>query len=58
MYPMQVVSSTSRELLKGFTKDLDDLSARLGATSFGRAEDIDLSKFESLKCCYPDVPRL
>lgn len=46
---MKIVSQTSRDILAAYRKDLDDLSARLGATTFGRAEDIDMTKFKTLK---------
>ena len=45
----RVLSGTSRDLLKQFQLDLDDLSARMGATTFGRAESIDQKLFRSLR---------
>ena len=57
-------------MLQEFKKELDDLSARLGATSFGRAETIDPSLFRTIeyglhvlflsvvsRCCTPEVER-
>jgi hypothetical protein len=68
---LQVVSDTSREILKAFRSDFQDLSARIGATSFGKAEDIDMTKFQGLvyvnesfacarflfSCCTPETER-
>jgi hypothetical protein len=45
----RVLSGPSRDLLKQFQLDLDDLSARMGATTFGRAESIDQKLFRSLR---------
>ena len=45
----RVLSGSSRDLLKQFQLDLDDLSARMGATTFGRAESIDQQLFRSLR---------
>jgi len=46
---IQILSTTSRGLLTQFQKDLDDLGARMGATSFGRAETIDPLLFRNIK---------
>ena len=45
----RVLSGSSRDLLKQFQLDLDDLSARMGATTFGRAESIDQKLFRALR---------
>jgi NADH dehydrogenase FAD-containing subunit len=45
----QILSSTSRDLLTQFQKDLDDLGARMGANTFGRAETIDPLLFRSIR---------
>jgi hypothetical protein len=45
----RVLSSPSRDLLKQFQLDLDDLSARMGATTFGRAENVDSKLFRELR---------
>jgi hypothetical protein len=45
----RVLSSSSRDLLKQFQLDLDDLSARMGATTFGRAETVDQKLFRELR---------
>jgi hypothetical protein len=36
-------------MLTEYRQGLDDLSARLGATAFGRADPVDMSRFSSLK---------
>lgn len=63
----RVLSGSSRDLLKQFQLDLDDLSARMGATTFGRAESIDQNLFRELRyvsrtlsfsfhrCCEPEI---
>ena len=45
----RVLSDSSKDLLKQFQLDLDDLSARMGATTFGRAESIDQNLFRELR---------
>ena len=45
---VQVVSNTSREVLEQFQTEFRDLSSRIGATTFGQAENVDMKKFEGL----------
>lgn len=66
----QVLHQSARDKLEEYRHELDDLSARLGATSFGRAEELDPRDFQPLKyvfrssktyrrrCCYPETEKM
>lgn len=56
-YSVDVLSLQSRMQLNKYLSDIDELSIRLNQTLFGRAELLNPSQFDSIQCCYPEMPR-
>ena len=57
-YGTQVLTDTARTALTQYQEDIDKLSRRLGEKYFGRAQLVNLTSYEEVECCYPEIPML